>query len=132
MIDLLERQQRFIQDDIPTRLAQLANHLAEIKSLAASSTNLDAAPNLMREGQFFLEWTVPDIVETDVDLAAELVDLGRTLARWQSHWPKICLDAATLAQVSVEAGTMSERVLEISAMLTAIVEDRASVVRNAN
>jgi len=122
MIDLLERQQRFVQDDIPTRLAQLANNLAEIKSLTASSTNLGAAPNLMREGQFFLEWTVPDIVETDVDLAAELVDLGRTLARWQPHWTKICLDAATLALVSVEAGTMSERVLEISALLVEIMD----------
>ena len=97
MIDLLERQQRFVQDDIPTRLAQLANHLVEIKSLAGSSTNLDVAPSFMREGQFFLEWTVPDIVEIDVDLAADLVDLGRTLARWQSNWTKICLDAATLA-----------------------------------
>jgi hypothetical protein len=47
MIDLIEKQQRFVQDDIPTRLGKLANHLLEIKSLTASSTNLDAAVNLI-------------------------------------------------------------------------------------
>jgi hypothetical protein len=111
MTDLIDKQQRFVQADIPTRLAKLANHLLEIKSLTASSTNLDAAVNLIRESQFFLEWTVPQIVETDVDLAAELVDLGRTLARWKLNWSKICLDGAALSSVSVEAGAILERVL---------------------
>lgn len=114
MTDLIEKQQRFVQDDIPTRLAQLADNLVEIKSLTASSTNLDAAVNLIRESQFFLEWTVPQIVETDVDLAAELVDLGRTLSRWKLNWSKICLDGAELSSVCVEAGAMSKWVWEIS------------------
>lgn len=59
------------------------------------------------------ELPIPQLGEcqTDVNLAAELVDLGRTLARWKLNRSKICLDAAALSFVSVEAGAMSERVL---------------------
>jgi len=34
MIDLLERQQSFVQNDIPTRLGKLAQHLAQIRSFS--------------------------------------------------------------------------------------------------
>jgi hypothetical protein len=77
------------------------------------------------ESQFFLEWTVPTIAQTNIDRAEELDELVRTLASWKYNWAKICSDAAAIpaklvakgiAQVSVEAGAMSKRVLGMSAV----------------
>jgi uncharacterized protein CbrC (UPF0167 family) len=125
MINLLEKQQSFVQDDIPTRLLKLAQHLAQIRD-EVSAANFSEAIALIRESQFFLEWTVPTIAQTNIDRAEELVELVRTLANWKYNWVKICSDAAAIpaklvakgiAQVSVEAGAMSERVLEISAVI---------------
>lgn len=114
MTDLIEKQQSFVQDDIPTRLGKLANNLVQIKHEVANPTNLDVLVNLIRESQFFIEWTVPQIAQMDIDQAAELVELGRTLAHWKFYWEKICLDTTRLAQVIQEAGVWSERVLEMS------------------
>jgi len=122
MIDLLEKQASFVQDDIPTRLGKLAQHLAQIRS-SVSATNLSEAMclsnssevySLIRESQFFLEWTVPQIAQTNIDRAEELVELVRTLANWKYNWTKICSDAASLTQVATTAGIWSERVLAIA------------------
>jgi hypothetical protein len=116
MINILEKQQSFVQDDIPTRLLKLAQHLAQIRD-EVTATNLSEAIALIRESQFFLEWTVPPIAQTNIDRAEELVELVRAIASWKYNWVKICSDAAALAQVSVEADAMSKRVLEISAVV---------------
>ncbi|RUR71989.1 hypothetical protein DSM107007_58880 [Nostoc sp. PCC 7120 = FACHB-418] len=51
---------------------------------------------------YFIEWTVPNMVQTDVDQAAELVELGRTLTRWLFSWEKIRTDSTALTQVQTE------------------------------
>jgi hypothetical protein len=116
MINLLEKQQSFVQDDIPTRLLKLAQHLAQIRD-EVSAANFSEAIALIRESQFFLEWTVPTIAQTNIDRAEELVELVRTLASWKYNWAKIYSDATAIAQVSVEAGAMSKRVLEMSVVI---------------
>ncbi|WP_231865451.1 hypothetical protein ACN23B_29995 (plasmid) [Anabaena sp. FACHB-709] len=42
------------------------------------------------------------MVQTDVDQAAELVELGRTLTRWLFSWEKIRTDSTALTQVQTE------------------------------
>ncbi len=75
MTDLIQRQKLFTQDDVAIRLSKIANNLGAIKREV--TTNADAAVSLIRESLYFIEWTVPTLVDIDVEQAAELVDLGR-------------------------------------------------------
>ncbi|MBD2435165.1 MULTISPECIES: hypothetical protein [Fischerella] len=120
MTDLTKKQERFLQDDIPTRLGHLAANLARIKSFSDEQTHPDFAVNLIRESQYFIEWTAPQM---DIDTAAELVDLGRTLSRWKLNWEKIWSDAAALSQVKGEVASWSQRVLDMSGLLSESVSE---------
>ncbi|NJL81518.1 MAG: hypothetical protein HC836_39540 [Richelia sp. RM2_1_2] len=106
-------KEHFQQNDISTRLAHLAAHLTQIQSLTNNKAPKDKIARLMRQSLYFIEWTVPSLVEIDVDKAAELVDLGRTIARWQHNWNKICAEAKNDSEITDTAGKLSERVREI-------------------
>lgn len=41
-----------------------------------------------------------------MEQAAELVDVGRTLARWQYHWEKISIVSGALLEVASVAVTV--------------------------
>ncbi len=58
------QQTHFVQDDIPTRLRTLGTHLAKIQSFSIDSTDYNLVINLIRESQYFIEWTAP---EMDID-----------------------------------------------------------------
>lgn len=75
MTDLIQRQEIFTQDDIATRLSNIAKNLRTINQIVVS--NPDAANNIIRESLFFIEWTAPSLVQVDVNQATELVELGR-------------------------------------------------------
>ncbi len=115
MTDWTKKQERFLQYNIPTRLGHLATNLARIKSFSTDSTHPDFAVSLIRESLYFIEWTAPHM---DIDQAAELVELGRTLTRWLFSWEKIRSDATALTQVQAEVGLWSQRVLDMSGLLS--------------
>ncbi|BDA72640.1 unknown protein [Rivularia sp. IAM M-261] len=106
MTDLIQQEKIFVQDDVATRLSKIANNLSAIKREV--TFNPSAAASLIRESLFFIEWTAPTLIEVDVEQAQELVDVGRTLARWQYRWDKICQDSEALSDVAIEAGNLSE------------------------
>ncbi|TBR56648.1 hypothetical protein B4U84_28825 [Westiellopsis prolifica IICB1] len=120
MTDWTKKQERFLQDDIPTRLGHLATNLARIKSFSDEQTHPDFAVSLIRESQYFIEWTAPQM---DIDTAAELVDLGRTLSRWKLNWEKIWSDTTALSQVKAEVGSWSQRVLDMSGLLNESISE---------
>ncbi|MUG93765.1 hypothetical protein F7734_15605 [Scytonema sp. UIC 10036] len=114
MTDFTLKQQSFIKNDIPTRLNQLAENLAQIKNLFAGVGHQESILNLAKESRYFIEWTVPDMVQVDIDQAAELVDLGRVVTRWLFHWDKIWLDSVEKTKVIQQAEDWLARVLEIA------------------
>ena len=69
----------------------------------------------MRQSLYFIEWTVPELAEIDIDKAAFLVDLGRTVTRWQHNWNKIHNSSDSRTDIADIAGELSKRVREISA-----------------
>jgi hypothetical protein len=107
-------RERFQLQDIPTRLNHLAAHLNEIQSLALAFDSSSQIVSLIRESLYYIEWIVPHLVDIDIDQAAELVDLGRILARWQFNWEKISADTIERTSVAQIAGSLSERVQEVS------------------
>ncbi|RAM53102.1 MAG: hypothetical protein C6Y22_03190 [Hapalosiphonaceae cyanobacterium JJU2] len=120
MTDWTKKQERFLQDDIPNRLGHLAANLARIKSFSDDVTHRDLVANLVKESRYFIEWTVPQM---DIDQAAELVELGRTLTRWLFNWEKIWSDVTALTQVMGEVGSWSQRVLDMSGLLNKSISE---------
>lgn len=96
---------RYLQANRAAQLDSLALNLTRIQLLAGSGTDESVAQHLVRESQFFIEWTVPSInLETDVSFATELLDLQRLLSRWKLGWSDLWSseterqEIATLAQ----------------------------------
>ena len=105
---------RYLQDDVPTRLGGLAANLSRIKSFSSHDANQDTVKSLLDESRFFIEWTA---AETEIDTAAELVELQIQLARWRQNWSRIWANASQRHQVVEQAVQWSRRVLELSGLL---------------
>jgi hypothetical protein len=87
-----------------TQLDSLALNLTRIQTLAQNGTDEQIAHHLVRESQYFIEWTVPTInLETDLSLATELVALQRLLSQWKLSWSTLWMnesDRQTVASLS--------------------------------
>jgi hypothetical protein len=83
--DLLK--QLYLKSDQASQFYSLALNLTRIQTLTQDRVDGPIAKHLIRESQFFIEWTVPTLdLETEVDFAADLVDLQRLLGRWKLNW----------------------------------------------
>ena len=108
-------KEHFQQHDISTKLTHLATHLTQIQSLTSNKAQLDEVVIFMRQSLHFIEWTVPELAEIDIEKAAFLVDLGRTVTRWQHNWNKVHKSSDSRTEIAEIAGKLSKRVREISA-----------------
>lgn len=115
MKDWTKKRERYLQDDLPKRLGNLAVNLARIKSLSDKAVNCALVESLVEESKFFIEWTAIDI---EVDKAAELVELQIQLASWQLIWAEIWANSTERTNVSKQAHTWSEYVLDMSGLLS--------------
>ena len=108
-------QERYLRDSVPIRLGGLAANLLRIKSFAGHADNRAVVEGLLDESKFFIEWTARD---TDIDAAAELVEIQIQISRWQRSWTKIWADPIQRSQVAEQTRVWSDRVLELSGLLT--------------
>ncbi len=115
MATIQEIKQRYLQDPLPRRLGGLAANLARIDTFSRQDANQDAVFRLITESQYFIEWTA---VETELDVAAQLVDLQLQLAVWQHNWAKIWVDAEERQSVAQQSRQWSNRVLALSGLLS--------------
>jgi len=107
-LDTLKTQ--YLQDDISTQLDRLIENLAQIKALAQAGIEEQCAQDLIRESQFFIEWVVPNLnLETNLELATELVELQRQLSRWKLHWSVLWSNPVDRLQVAQYAQAWSDR-----------------------
>ncbi|NJL90190.1 MAG: hypothetical protein HC916_10645 [Coleofasciculaceae cyanobacterium SM2_1_6] len=107
-------EERYLQDDLPARLGNLASNLARIKSRCQNVANGELVAELLQESKLFIEWTAQD---TEIDIAAELVELQIQLACWQYDWTKIWADIEQRRTVSEQSRIWSEKVLQMSGLL---------------
>jgi hypothetical protein len=75
------------------------------------------AQDLIRESQFFMEWVVPNLLDTNIDLATELVELQRQLSGWKLHWSTLWTSPAHRLQVARYSQEWSDRLLKLSGLL---------------
>lgn len=107
-------KERYLQDELPIRLGNLASNLARIKSRSQNPANGELGESLLQESKLFIEWTAKD---AEVEIAAELVELQVQLARWQYSWARIWDNAEQRMLVMEQANIWSEKVLNMSCLL---------------
>ena len=107
-------KERYLRDELSTRLGGLSANLARIKTLTGKAVSQETIIYLMRESKFFIEWTAMD---ADIDITVELVELQIQLALWQLRWTKIWADPAQRMEVAAQAQIWSDRILERSGLL---------------
>jgi hypothetical protein len=107
-------KERYLRDELPIRLGNLASNLARIKSRCQNSANGELVESLLQESKLFIEWTAKD---AEVEIAAELVELQVQLACWQYSWARIWEDAEQRKRVAQETKIWSEKVLNMSGLL---------------
>lgn len=64
-------KQRYLVDEVPTRLGGIAANLARVKSFSKNIAHSDLVVSLVEESKIFIEWTAND---ADIDTAGELVE----------------------------------------------------------
>jgi hypothetical protein len=114
MKDWTPIQERYLRDAIPVRLGGLAANLRRIKTFAAQESGHDAVISLIEESKYFIEWTAAD---TQIDTAAQLVELQVQLARWQHNWLQIWPNPTQRQQVADQSLAWSDKVLALSGLL---------------
>ena len=105
---------RYLRDELPVRLGNLASNLARIKSRCQNTAHGEIIEDLLQESKLFIEWTAAD---TEIEIAAELVELQIQLACWQYSWARIWEDATQRVRVGEQGRIWSEKVLNMSGLL---------------
>lgn len=106
---------RYLRDDVPHRMGNLASTLSRLSDFIEFNRPAESILAVLHEGQRFVAWT-----ESDVDgrTAAELQRLALDLQGWRDRWSSSAGDATAAAEVSRSARAWSDRVLELSGLLT--------------
>lgn len=113
---LQARQERFLRDPVPVRLANLASNLSRLQSFAAHPTMSDAAQRVVSESKHFIEWTAGDAA---LAVQVELLAVQRQLARWQLTWTEGWSDAEQRAEMASYAAQWAQTFLARSGLLNA-------------
>ncbi|MEL6351057.1 MAG: hypothetical protein AAFR58_04775 [Cyanobacteria bacterium J06627_28] len=95
---------RYLQTSRSSQMDSLSLNLIRLQALATGESGESMAHHLLRESQFFIEWSVSDMdLETDMPLATELISLQRQLSRWKLGWPQLWSSDLNRQQVAVVA-----------------------------
>jgi len=101
---------RYMQDDLRTRLGGIAANLARIASCSHDVDDSDAVFSMLEESEFFIEWTAP---EAPLDVQIPLVQLQIELALWRFRWAQACSQSAERERLGRFARTWSSNVLSL-------------------
>lgn len=112
---LSARKDRYLRDELPVRLGNLASNLSRLKSFAENAALSEAACRVLIESKFFIEWTAADASLTQ---QVELLELQRTLARWQLGWSELWNNTEKRNSIAEQAGEWSKTVLKQSGLLS--------------
>jgi hypothetical protein len=101
---------RYIRDDLRTRLGGIAANLLRIASCALRPKDWQAVQSMLEESEFFIEWTAP---EASLKVKAPLIELQVQLALWQLMWPKVYSDPVERDRLGQLARSWSQNVLAL-------------------
>jgi len=100
---------RYLQTSRASQMDSLSLNLTRLQTLAANGIESSVAHHLVRESQFFIEWTVSGInLETEMPLATELLSLQRQLSQWKLSWPALWESEGERQKIAISAQTWCE------------------------
>jgi hypothetical protein len=106
MKDLKRMRERFIRDDGPVRMGNLASNLLRLSKWVQMGHDDEAIVDLMRQIAWLMEWMG--------DFASpELADMQREICRWRRVWP---VERANHI-LALRSTQMSNRILELSGLV---------------
>jgi hypothetical protein len=101
-------KQCYLQTNLVAQLESIMLNLTRIQMLANSGEDGQTVRHLVRESQHLIKWTVPMLdLETDLQIATELVDLQRQLGEWKLDWERIWGNDRDLEEISASADRAS-------------------------
>ena len=109
-----QMRDRFMQDDLPTRLGGLAADLMRVASSARRPTGAKAVERMLEESQYFIEWTA---AELEPEKAFALVNMQRLIALWRSAWPEAQKNQLQRTILSVTAKQWADEILNFSGLI---------------
>jgi hypothetical protein len=112
--NLDKKQARFQSDNTSTRLGHIASNLARIRTFCNSAYK-EAVESVADETICFIEWTAAEI---EPEYAEELVNIQVQLARLKITFDSIWPDDRERQKVSEQSSAWSERVLDMSGLLS--------------
>jgi hypothetical protein len=113
-MDYQKLYDRYIRDDWPIRLGNLASALGRVSNAASNPKLLKTAANAIRESMLMIEW---NLNRTPKEILLELALLQDELGRWVASWKDITESIALQTLLSRRAREMSDRVLQLSGLL---------------
>jgi hypothetical protein len=114
MKDWTAIRERYLRDTLPVRLGGLAANLSRIKSFANNENNKALVESLIDESKHFIEWTAH---ETEIETAAQLVEMQVELARLQFRLDRVWPDTDQRRQISEKSDAWSQQILMASGLL---------------
>lgn len=115
MIHESQLRRRYLAEDVPRRLGQLASTLHRLSDFMTMGRPVESVLNVMDEGLRFVKWTHGDLSE---QAAGELDRLAADLRGWRGAWPGVSRDSSEVGRIAGEAQIWSEQVLQMSGLLT--------------
>ena len=105
MMDRDKLQKRFLRDEWPRQVGNLASTLTRLSSHAGDARFNQIVSDLLHEGTLLMEWCAPNV---PLDIAADLAAMQRELVLWRRIWPND--EARSL--LALRAREMANRLLE--------------------
>jgi hypothetical protein len=103
-------RQRFLQDEWPRQVGNLAPTLARLSSRVKDARHDQIVVDLLREGALLIEWSAPNV---PLELAAYMAAVQRELILWHRIWP----DDAARSVLAYRARNISDRLLEAAGLV---------------
>ena len=99
-------RERFMRDDGPVRMGNLASNLLRLSKWVQMGHDDEVIVDLMRQIAWLMEWMG--------DFASpELADMQREICRWRRVWPVERVSHI----LALRSAQMSNRILELSGLL---------------
>jgi len=112
MISIHDLRARFESDPVPLQWGAIASDLARLSAIVQSGDIHSLFfQNVLNEAKLFTEWLAPE-----VDFEGQATILS--LQRWLSKWPASGGSEESSRQVEKEAEEWSERILNLSGLLS--------------
>ena len=113
-MDWRKLRERYLRDDWPRRLGNLASTLGRVASATNNPNTLATVPPSLRESMLMIEW---NLQRTPSEILIELAAMQAELHLWWRGWEAVAPSPALRNLLSRRARQMSDRVLELSGLL---------------